>query len=91
MQDRDVSEKYKAMLAEWKKLDEQARTAEKGLRERYSAFLDGRGPEPSSSERERAHALGERARAQLRAALDYVAKTTRTRRPREGPNRTVER
>jgi hypothetical protein len=86
-----VSEKYKAMLDEWKKLDEQARTAEKGLRESYSAFLDGRGPEPSSSQRERAHALRERAKAQLRAALEYVAKTTRTRRPREGPDRSSER
>jgi len=70
-----VSEKYAAMLAEWKKLDELARAAEQSLRERYSAFLEGRGPEPTEWERQQAHASAEKARAQLKAALDYVAKT----------------
>jgi hypothetical protein len=67
------------MLAEWKKLDEQARVAEQSLRERYSAFLDGRGPEPTEWERQQAHMMGQKARAQLKTALDYVAKTTHIR------------
>ena len=72
------------MLAEWKRLDEQARASEQSLRDRYSAFVEGRGPEPTEWERQQAHSMGQKARAQLKAALDYVARTTPCR--REGPS-----
>ena len=75
-----MSQRYASLLAEWKQTDRLAREAEKALGERYAQFLEGRAVEPTEWERHQAHALRERARAQLKAALDYVASTTPSRR-----------
>jgi hypothetical protein len=71
-----VSQRYAALLAEWKQTERLAREAEKSLSERYSQFLEGSAAEPTEWERHQVHSLRERARAQLKAALDYVASTT---------------
>ena len=70
-----MSERYAALLAEWKKTDRLAREAERSLRERYSRFLEGEAAEPTEWERHQVHVLQERARAKLKAALEYVATT----------------
>jgi len=70
-----VSERYAALLAEWKDTDRLARAAEKALRERYEKFLDGSASEPTEWDRHQVQVLQERARAKLKAALAYVATT----------------
>ena len=74
-----MSERYAALLAEWKKTDRLAREAEKSLGERYVQFLQGMAAEPTDRERLKVHVLRLQARAQLQAALDYVSATTRGR------------
>ncbi|MEJ8840628.1 hypothetical protein [Ramlibacter sp. AN1133] len=70
-----MSERYAALLAEWKTTDRLAREAERALGERYSQFLEGAAAEPTEWERHQVHVLQERARARLKAALEYVAST----------------
>lgn len=70
-----MSERYAALLAEWKNTERLAREAEKALSERYTRFLEGAGAEPTDWERHEVHVLRERARSQLKAALEYVATT----------------
>jgi hypothetical protein len=70
-----VSERYAALLAEWKDTDRLAREAEKALREHYAQFLQGAAAEPTEWERHEVQVLQERARAKLKAALEYVATT----------------
>jgi hypothetical protein len=70
-----VSERYAALLAEWKDTDRLAREAEKALSDRYAQFLDGAAAPPTEWERHQVHVLQERARAKLKAALEYVAAT----------------
>jgi hypothetical protein len=70
-----VSERYAALLAEWKDTDRLARAAEKALRDRYALFLEGTAAAPTEWERHQVHVLQERARARLKAALAYVAAT----------------
>lgn len=71
-----MSERYAAMLAQWKQTDRLAREAERTLSDRYKQFLEGRSAAPTEWERHQVHALRERARVELKAALDYVARTT---------------
>ena len=70
-----MSERYAALLAEWKDTDQRAREAEKALRERYTQFLEGAAAEPTEWDRHQVQVLQERARAKLKAALAYVAAT----------------
>ena len=71
-----MSQRYAALLAEWKETDRVAREAEKALGERYSHFLEGGAAEPTEWERHQVQVLQERARAKLKTALEYVATTT---------------
>lgn len=80
-----MSQRYAALLAEWKQTDRLAREAEKALSDRYAQFLEGGAAEPTDWERHQVHALRERARAQLKAALDYVASTTPARASEQRP------
>jgi hypothetical protein len=75
-----MSERYADLLAEWKKADEAARTAEKALAERYDHYVEGKGPEPTESEREEVHLLRHRANARLQDALHYIGFTAASRR-----------
>ena len=79
-----MSQRYAALLAEWKDTDRLAREAERSLRERYARFLEGAAAEPTEWDRHQVHVLQERARAKLKAALEYVATTGPARERRSG-------
>jgi hypothetical protein len=72
-----MSERFRALLAEWKRLEHQAHDAQRALNERFQAFLDGTGPEPDASERARVEQLRDRANAALEVAMGYVRSTAR--------------
>lgn len=70
-----MSERFRALLAEWKELERQAHEAQRDLNVRFQAFLDGTGPEPAESEREKVEQLRAGANAALEVAMSYVRST----------------
>lgn len=64
--------RYAALIAEWKTANERARAAEQELSDRFYAYLEGRGAEPTEEDKRAAHALRELERQALDRALQYV-------------------
>jgi len=72
-----MSERFRALLAEWKIADGRAAEAQHALNAKFQAFIDGSGPEPSESERQEVERLRMKANAALEVALSYVRETAR--------------
>lgn len=75
-----MSERFRALLAEWKAVDQRASEAQAELNAKFQAFIDGTGPEPTEEDRTRVEKLRTLAASHLELALSYVKSTAR------GPN-----
>jgi hypothetical protein len=72
-----MSERFRALLAEWKDLERQAYDAQRTLNDAFQKFLDGTGPEPAEAEREEVLRMRRRADAALEVAMSYVRTSAR--------------
>ena len=76
-----MSERFRALLEEWKKADREASVAQDALNIKFMAFAEGRGPEPTQEERERVDRLRTVANATLAVALEYMKTASGSRSP----------
>lgn len=71
-----MSERFRALLDDWKKADGEAQTAQAALTTKFMFFVEGKGPEPTDEERQRVERLRVTADATLVVALEYMKRAS---------------
>lgn len=70
-----MSQRYAALLNEWRNAAAAARDAQQRLGERFDRYMAGQGPEPTPDDVKAVARLREIENRKLQAALDYAQRT----------------
>jgi hypothetical protein len=70
-----MSEKYRALIAEWRKASDETRAMQQRIKARFDAHLAGTGAPPSDADLDRLHELRQVEQHRLEEAMRYIKDT----------------